>query len=127
MASDGIPVNLPVTRPVHGSQAPKSTTVHESSGKSLPANGHATAAAAAAPAVHPKSAPDLNALLAQLNKYFRESGRTNQFRVDSSTGRTQIQELNPDTGEVIGEYPAAEFPALFRSLGVPGVLIDSHA
>jgi hypothetical protein len=70
MASDGIPVNVPVTHLVHGSQAPKWTTVHESSGKSLPANGHATAAAAAAPAVH---------------------------------------------------------PLLFRSLGVPGVLVDSHA
>jgi|SRR6266851_3785220 len=126
MASDGIPVNVPVTRPVHGSQAPKSTTVHQSSGKSLPA-GHATAAAAAAPAVHPKSAPDLNALLAQLNKYFRESGRPNQFRLDSSSGGKQIQEINPDTGEVVGQYSAAEFPLLFRSLGVPGVLIDSHA
>ncbi len=127
MASDGIPVNVPVTRPVHGSQAPKSTTVHQSSGKSLPANGHATAAAAAAPAVHPKSAPDLNALLAQLNKYFRESGRPNQFRLDSSSGGKRIQEINPDTGEVVGQYSAAEFPLLFRSLGVPGVLIDSHA
>ena len=127
MASDGIPVNIPATRPVHGSQAPKSTTVHESSGKSLPANGHATAAAAAAPAVHAKSAPDLPALVAQLNKYFRESGRPNQFRLDSSSGAKQIQEINPDTGEVVGQYSAAEFPLLFRSLGVPGVLIDSHA
>jgi uncharacterized FlaG/YvyC family protein len=127
MASDGIPVNVPVTHLVHGSQAPKWTTVHESSGKSLPANGHATAAAAAAPAVHPKSAPDLNALLAQLNKYFRESGRPNQFRLDASSGGKQIQEINPDTGEVVGQYSAAEFPLLFRSLGVPGVLVDSHA
>ena len=127
MASDGIPVSVPVTRPVHGSQAPTSATVQESGGKSLPANGHAAAAAAAAPAAREKSAADLHALTAQLNHYFRESGRPNQFRVDISTGRTQIQELNPDTGEVIGEYPAAEFPALFRSLGVSGLLIDSHA
>jgi uncharacterized FlaG/YvyC family protein len=123
MASDGIPVNVPVTRPVHGSQAPISTTVRGSSGKSLPANGHA----AAAPAVHAKSAPDLPALVAQLNKYFRESGRPNQFRLDASSGSKQIQEINPDTGEVIGECSAAEFPLLFRSLGVPGVLVDSRA
>jgi hypothetical protein len=127
MASDGIPVNVPVTRPVHGSQAPNSATVKEPSGKSLPANGHAAAGAAAVPAVHANSAPDLHALVAQLNKYFRESGRPNQFRLDSSTGSKQIQEINPDTGAVIGEYSAAEFPLLFRSLGVPGVLIDSHA
>jgi uncharacterized FlaG/YvyC family protein len=127
MASDGIPVNAPVTRPVHGSQAPKSATVQEVSGKSLPADGHASAAAAAAPAARAKSAPDLQALIAQLNKYFRESGRPNQFRLDTSSGSKQIQEINPDTDEVIGQYSAAEFPLLFRSLGVPGVLIDSHA
>jgi uncharacterized FlaG/YvyC family protein len=126
MASDGIPVNVPVTRPVHGSSAPRSATVQESSGKSLPANGHAAAAAAAAP-VRANSAPDLQALIAQLNKYFRETGRPNQFRLDTSSGSKQIQEINPDTDEVIGEYSAAEFPLLFRSLGVPGVLIDSHA
>ena len=127
MASDGVPLNIPVTRLVQESQAPRSATLQESSGKSLPANGQAAAAAAAAPAAREKSAPDLHALTAQLNHYFRESGRPNQFRVDISTGRTQIQELNPDTGEVIGEYSAAEFPSLFRSLGVSGLLIDSHA
>jgi len=127
MASDGIPVSVPATRPVHGSQAPTSATVQESGGKSLPANGHAAAAAAASPAVRAKSAPDLQALIAQLNKYFRESGRPNQFRLDASSGSKQIQEINPDTGDVIGEYSVAEFPLLFRSLGVPGVLIDSHA
>jgi uncharacterized FlaG/YvyC family protein len=126
MASDGVPGNIPVMRLVQEIQLPRSATIQEPSGKSLPVAGHA-AAAAAAPAARENSAPDLHALTAQLNKYFRESGRTNQFRVDSSTGRTQIQELNPDTGEVIGEYPAAEFPALFRSLGVSGLLIDSHA
>jgi uncharacterized FlaG/YvyC family protein len=122
MASDGIPVIVPVTRPVHGSQAPIST-VQESSGKSLPVNRHAAAAAA----VRAKSAPDLDALVAQLNKYFRESGRPNQFRLDASVGHTMIQEVNPDSGAVIGEYSAAQFPALLRSLGVPGLLIDSHA
>src|SRR5450631_4215548 len=120
MASDGIPVIVPVTRPVHGSQAPIST-VQESSGKSLPVNRHAAAAAA----VRTKSAPDLDALVAQLNKYFRESGRPNQFRLDVSVGHTMIQEVNPDSGAVIGEYSAAQFPALLRSLGVPGLLIDS--
>jgi uncharacterized FlaG/YvyC family protein len=127
MASDGVPVNMPVTRPVQESQAPKSTTIQEPSGNSLPANGHAAAAAQAAPAAREKSAPDLHSLTAQLNKYFRESGRPNQFRADTSAGRTQIQELNPDTGEVIGQYSAAEFPSLFRSLGLSGLLFDGHA
>src|SRR5260370_8147926 len=112
MASDGIPFNVPVTLPVQGSQAPKSTTVHQSSGKSLPA-GHATAAAAAAPAVHPKSAPDLNALLAQLNKYFRESGRPNQFRLDSSSGGKQIQKINPHPAQAAGQYSSPQFTFLF--------------
>jgi len=78
MASDGIPVSVPVTRPVHGSQAP---TIGNGSRdrRQVPCrqNGHAAAAAAAAsPAVRGKErAGFAGASLAQLNKYFRESGR----------------------------------------------------
>jgi hypothetical protein len=38
-----------------------------------------------------------------------------------------IQQLNPASGAVIGEFSATEFPALARSVGVSGLLIDSLA
>ena len=134
MASDGIPVNGAVTRPVHGSQAPIAATVKSTGGKSLPAGGQGSAAPAGhvvPPANVEKHEPDLSALTAQLNKYAHESGRPNQYRVDASSGRQLIQEVNPDSGDVIGEYPASEFAALVRGLGISGalsgVLINSRA
>ena len=67
------------------------------------------------------------ALVQQLNKYLNDTGRANQFRVDPLSRNQTIQEINPSNGEVIGEFAVNEFPALARSLGVSGVLIDSHA
>jgi uncharacterized FlaG/YvyC family protein len=136
MGSDGVPVNPPVTRLVQGSQASIPVTNSRASGKSLPANGHVLPAKAAAPAAAVKtadpavpdtSAADLQALLARLNKHFNDSGRPIQFRVDSTSGSKVIQEINPATGKVVGEYSAAEFPALARGLGVSGLVVDSRA
>jgi uncharacterized FlaG/YvyC family protein len=143
MASDGIPVNVSVTRPVHGSQAPKSAAVQHPSGKPLPPTGHAAAATAsaqaserAAPAKNAdpaqntapaKNEADLHAVIAQVNKFLNDSGRPIQYRVDASSGHNMIQEINPATGDVIGEISAVEFPSLARSLGVSGLLIDSRA
>jgi hypothetical protein len=62
----------------------------------------------------------------QLNKYLNDSGRPDQFRLDPSNGN-MIQQLNPASGAVIGEFSATEFPALARSVGVSGLLIDSLA
>jgi hypothetical protein len=48
--------------------------------------------------------------------------------VDPSSGNKVIQQINPATGDVIGQFLISEFPALARSVGVSGgVLIDSHA
>jgi uncharacterized FlaG/YvyC family protein len=66
-------------------------------------------------------------LLAQLNKHFQDSGRPTQFRLDSSSGRQLIQEVNPDSGEVVGEIPANEFKALAQELGISGLLLDTRA
>ena len=52
--------------------------------------------------------------MALLNKYLNDSGRPAQFRVDPNSDSKLIQEINPATGEVIGEYPAISFPALAR-------------
>jgi uncharacterized FlaG/YvyC family protein len=67
------------------------------------------------------------ALVQQLNKYLNDSGRAIQFRIDPTSRDRTIQEINPSNGEVIGEFSASEFPALVRSLGVSGVLVNSRA
>jgi hypothetical protein len=66
-------------------------------------------------------------LAAALNKHLNDSGRPDEFRVAPQSDDKIIQQVNPATGEVIGEFYASEFPALARSVGASGVLIDSHA
>ena len=138
MASDGVPVNPPVTRLVQGSQASISGTVQKRTGNPLPGSGQVLPAPAAGhPQVDPaikrgaalsaKQDADLQALIAHLNKHFNDSGQPIQFRVDPNSDSKVIQEINPATGEVVGEYLAAEFPALARGLGVSGLVVDSHA
>jgi hypothetical protein len=126
MASDGNPVQIPATSLVHGSQAATTVRVQQLSGKLLPQSGN-SATEAAAHRTPPAAKPDLQAQVALLNKYVNESGRPDQFRVAPQADANLIQEINPATGAVIAEYSAAEFPALARSLGISGGLIDSHA
>ena len=115
MASDGQPVKIPVSSLVHGSQAP--TTIGLSSGKVVPRSGKVAA---------PPAGSRLQAQVALLNKYLNDSGKPDQFRVDPASDGKLIQQVNPANGEVVGEFPTAEFAALARSVGVSGVLIDSH-
>lgn len=148
MSSDAVPGPVPANL-VQASQAPKFTV--PASGNSLPPGGNTpsrlvehdtspnqqsgiapaqAAPAAAKPPVRPAtttSQAGLPALVAQLNKYLNDSGRPDQFRVDPASSGKTIQEINPATGQVIGEFSASEFPELAKSLGVSGVLIDSLA
>jgi hypothetical protein len=136
MASDAIPGSVPVSL-VHGSQAPKQSSVRVASGNSVPQDGkiappiHVSVPKipskerAAPPNASNQASPQ--ALVAQLNKYLNDSGRPDQFRVDPESRGETIQEINPATGEVIGEFSTSQFPELARSLGISGVLLDSHA
>ena len=129
MASDADSVKASTTPLVRGVQPPASATANPSSGKFLPPRG--TSAAIPKPVQppdgHAKPPPDLPALLAQLNKHLQSSGRPNHYKLDSSTGHRVIQEINPDTSEVVSEIPASEFKALAQSLGISGLLLDAHA
>jgi hypothetical protein len=133
MASDGNPVAIPVTSLVHGSQAPTTVIVKQPSGNSLPPSGKVAAAPAAdrtAAATKPGAAAataDIQTQVNLLNKYLNDSGRPDQFRLDPSSNGKLIQQVNPASGEVIGEFLASEFPALARSVGLSGALIDNHA
>ena|ERR1700675_26436 len=131
MASDGNPGQIPVTSLVQGSQAATSVTVQPGSGKFLPPTGktagaQASAGAAATKPAAPRNA-DLQTLVAQLNKFLNDSGRPDEFRVDPGSSNTLIQQINPANGAVLGEFAVDEFPALARSLGASGLLIDSLA
>jgi len=129
MASDGNPVQIPAISLVHGSQAPTTVTVPQSSGKALPPHGNAATSTAAANAKSSASnrSNDLQAQVAFLNKYLNESGKPDQFRVAPNSNSMLIQEINPANGAVLGQYPAIAFPALARSLGVSSALIDEYA
>lgn len=133
MANEAVPVETPVTRLVHGSQAPVFSRVPELAGKPLPQGGKITTLGDTAAAAHgrttrpPAPKPDLQALVAQLNKHLNDSGRPNQFRLDPAAGSKVIQEVNPANGAVVGEFEATEFPTLANSLGIVGLLVDSRA
>ena len=129
MASSGDPVLIPATSLVHGGQAQttvivQQSSVQQSSGKSLPQSGNTPVEAAKNGAA---AQPDLQAQVALLNKYLNDSGRPDEYRVDPASDSKLIQQINPATGAIIGEFSASEFPALARSVGVSGALIDSHA
>ena len=125
MANDAVPVKASTTPLVRGVQAPTPATANPASGKFLPPGGSSKPARPADNSAKPPL--DLHALVAQLNKHLQSSGRPNHYKLDSSTGHRVIQEINPDTKEVVSEIPANEFKALAQSLGVSGLLFDAHA
>jgi uncharacterized FlaG/YvyC family protein len=139
MASD-VPVTTVNTQHVPGGKSPTAATALPSGGKSLPVNGHSAAsptdtklkapvksADKSADPAAAKGSPDLPALVQQLNRHLQNSGRPNQYKLDSSSGRNVIQEINPDTNEVVDEIPATEFKALAQELGISGLLVDTRA
>ncbi|HEX3914442.1 MAG TPA: flagellar protein FlaG [Steroidobacteraceae bacterium] len=101
---------------VHGSQAPTVAVQH--SGNVLPPSGRPAA---------PPAAVNLRAQVQLLNKNLNDSGKPDQFRVAPNSDDKLIQQVNPATGEVIAEFPASEFAALARSVGISGVTVDKHA
>jgi len=117
MASDGQPVKIPAVSLVQGSQAP-TTVVTQKSGNVLPPSGRPAA---------PPAAPNLEAQVQLLNKYLNNSGKPDQFRVAPDSDDKLIQQINPANGEVLAEFPASEFAALARSVGISGVVVDKRA
>jgi hypothetical protein len=138
MSNDAVPRSATANL-VYGTQTPKPATVKVVSGKdagaleaaagqpSQPVGTPARISKQPAPPATTTNRANLPQLVTQLNKYLNDSGRPNQFRVDPASSGKTIQEINPASGEVIGEYSVAQFPELARSLGVSGVLVDSRA
>jgi uncharacterized iron-regulated membrane protein len=128
MATDGNPGPISTASLLQGSQATTSVTVQSGSGKPLPPTSKTATAAASAAAAATKlaaaRAADPQTQVDQLNKYLNDSGRPDEFRVDPASGKL-IQQVNPANGVVLGEFSVDEFPALARSVGASGLLIDS--
>ena len=57
------------------------------------------------PPVPARQEPDLEALTAKLNVASQSIGRDLRFKVDMDSGRSVIQVLDRDTGEIIREIP----------------------
>jgi hypothetical protein len=131
---------------VQGSPAPQPTAIQTVGGNILPQSGKIDPSSAgltpstSTPVDSKKKNTDsvtskpavfdtasLQASVQYLNKSLNDSGRPNQFRIAPQSRGQTIQEINPVSGEVVGEFAAAEFPALARSLGVSGALVDSQA
>jgi uncharacterized iron-regulated membrane protein len=122
MASDGNPGTISGVSPAIGRQPV--------SGNPLPPSGKIATATAAAGLVSSKSTAasrtDPQSLVDQINKYLNDSGRPDQFRVDPASAE-YIQQVNPASGAVVGEFLVSEFPALARSVGASSLLIDDVA
>jgi len=128
MASDGNPVKIPAASLVHGSQAHIPVNVQRG-GTSLPHPGKSAAAPAVRQVPGKGSGTTTEELLAELNKHINVSGRADQYRVDPGSNGKVIQQINPATGDVLGEFLVSEFPALARSLGITrgGTFVDERA
>jgi hypothetical protein len=147
MASDGNPGSILITSLVQGIQGPAAIHTQQAGGKAVPpvgknvaqpapagsegsgnpvAGSKADSPAAPTAATAPRKT-DPQSLVDLLNKYLNDSGRPDQYRVAPASGDTLIQQINPATGAVIGEFSVTEFPALARSVGATGLLVDSRA
>lgn len=134
MASDLSTVQTPVANVVQGSSAAIPLNPQSGGGSALPQTASPAASASASPgkvaspvptAVHESA--DSQTLVDQLNKHLNDSGRPDQFRVAPASDGKIIQQINPSTGGIVGQFSASEFPALARSVGASGLLFDSRA
>ncbi len=99
-----------------------SATLPSSGGNSLPGREKAQT-----PLSRAENERELNELAQRASHYLRESGRAISFRVQSAAGRTVIQEVNPDTGEIIAELTSAQLLSLAHGLGLAGHVVDERA
>jgi hypothetical protein len=153
MASEGSSGQIPSANLLQGSQVvdlvSHSSSGNSSPGKVLPGNllptpgnkvpasplsaatgatgatGTNSANGADASVAKPRSV-DPQTLINILNKNLNDSGRPDQFRLDPSADNL-IQQINPANGQVVGQFSVSEFPDLARSVGVTGLIVNSHA
>jgi uncharacterized FlaG/YvyC family protein len=120
MANDVVTAIRPVQPLVHGSRAPGSNTL--TNGTPVPASGDVTPPE---PVHDDVKLPDVTAVVANLNQYLKNSHRDLQFTIDKSSGRTIINVVNSETGEIVRQIPPAELLAAARSITASGLVFDA--
>lgn len=91
------------------------------SGKTLPEGGNKVPDKAA-----PEPTPDrVEQAVQQIQSYLNDNQRQLQFQVDSSSGRTVVRVVNPETAELIRQIPSEEVLVLARAIGNQGGRIIS--
>jgi hypothetical protein len=126
-------LNISAAGLVNGKPTPTGTLAQQDTARASPDGAKAyvkprgtTAAITLRPGISAASGRALHQVVL-LNKYLNDSGQPNRYRVAPNSEEQFIQEINPATGEVIGEYSVGTFPALAKSLGLVGSLINSRA
>ena len=109
--------------PVQPAVAP-SPTAGGSTGQSLPASGESVPPAA--------TSVQLGAAVDEINVFLRANARQFVFQLDSSTGKSQVTVVNPQTGEIIRQIPdlhALQLAQTIADTGMPltGMLMDTQA
>ena len=90
-------------------------------GKTLPEDGKKVP-----PAATPAPTPDrVEQAVQQIQSYLNDNQRQLQFQVDSSSGRTIVRVVNPETSELIRQIPSEEVLVLARAIGNQGGRIIS--
>ena len=95
-----------------------------STGESLPASGQSVPVGA--------TAAQLGAAVDEINVFLRATARQFVFQLDSSTGKSQVTVVNPQTGEIIRQIPdlhALQLAQTIADTGMPltGMLMDTQA
>lgn len=93
-------------------------------GQSLPASGQSVPPAA--------TTAQLGAAVDEINVFLRANARQFVFQLDSSTGKSQVTVVNPQTGEIIRQIPdlhALQLAQTIADTGMPltGMLMDTQA
>ena len=91
---------------------------------SLPASGQSVPVGA--------TAAQLGAAVDEINVFLRANARQFVFQLDSSTGKSQVTVVNPQTGEIIRQIPdlhALQLAQTIADTGMPltGMLMDTQA
>jgi hypothetical protein len=120
MANDVVTALVSVQPLVHGGRAPGPNK--SSNGTPVPVSGESVPP----PPVHADvKLPDISAVVANLNQYLRKSQRDLQFSIDKSSGRTIINVVNSETGEIVRQIPPKEVLAAARNLRASGLVFTA--
>ena len=94
------------------------TSLSNSSGHGPDANGKSPSTAGQTlPAPEPKSKPDIERIVQQLNAASISIGRDLRFQVDLQGGKSVIQVLNSETGEIIRQIPGDKVSGYLQAEG----------